>query len=934
ILYRDLAALYRAHRDGVAAGLPPLSVQYADFAAWQRRRLGGERLERLLDFWTGHLAGAPALLDLPTDAPRPARRSMRGARTTHRLPLDLGEALRRFASVAEATPFMVLAAAWAATLGRWSRQDDVVIGVPVAGRTTSEVEPLVGCFVNTLPLRVRLGGEPSFGELVGRVRRITLAAHEHGELPFERLVDHLSTGRDLAHSPIFQTSLSHQEGGEPVLALDGVDAEPRPLERRDTHFELMLFVGRDGNGAYRLDLDHERDLFTPATVERLLAHFERLLTTALADPETPLGELPLLDAAERHRVLVAANDTGPAPDGEPRLEALFAAQAAATPEAPALAAGGETWSYRRLTSAAAAVARRLAEAGVGPGDRVAIALERTPLLVAAILGVLGRGAAYVPLDPAYPEQRLAFTLADSAAAALVSEPALAGRLPEERPPLVELTSADLEADAGDSAAPVVPGLPADAPSHVIYTSGSTGTPKGVVVTHRAVVSMLDWARRTYPAAERAGVLAATSVCFDLSLFELFLPLTTGGTAILAADALELPRLAEHEPPVRLPVRLVNGVPSALDELLHGGGLPATVTTVNLAGEALPRALVDRLYALPHVERVFNLYGPSEDTTYSTWEEVPRSGDRVAIGRPLGGSRAYVVDRRLRAVGVGVPGELALAGAGLAQGYLGRPAKTAAGFVPDPFADQPGGRLYLTGDLARRLPDGRLDFLGRLDHQVKLRGFRIELGEIESVLGEHAAVREATVVVHRDEAGDSHLAAYWVAEDGEAAGAGARESDLRTHLAAQLPAYMVPALWSRLDALPRTPNGKLDRAALPAPERSSGTAYRPPRGALEERLAGLFTDLLASERVGRDDDFFRLGGHSLSATRLLARVRQATGVDLHLGRFFAAPTVAGLAADVTAEGGSLEPGDAAPSIGRIDRSAHRRRRPRQAAREER
>jgi len=910
VLLREIAVLYAAFAEGKQAVLPDLPVQYADFASWQRAWLQGEVLDTQLDYWKRQLAGSPRVLELPLDRPRPAAQTSNGALTAVELSPALSEAVRHLCRQQGVTPFMALLAAWSVLLGRHAGQDDVLVGSPVAGRTRREIEGLIGFFVNTVVFRSNLRDAPAFSELLERVRQVALDGYAHQDVPFERIVEEVASERDLAVSPLFQVLFALQNAPVAALSVPGLSLTPLPLDSGVAKFDLSLTLGESPAG-FSGGLEYNTDLFDGSTVERLWARFHALLEAATGDPERSIADLPLLLPAEGEQLL-RWNDTGVAPASGSCLHELFAAQAARTPGAVALVHGTSRWTYAELAARAGGLARHLRALGVGPEVRVAVCLERSPDLIATLLGVLAAGGAYVPVDPAYPAERQALMLEDSDATVLVTRGKILPTV--ETPRGASPATAALEGDAprGVStvgarlalldldAADIAPApLPAGraAPGHlayVIYTSGSTGRPKGVAIEHRSAVTLAGWARGEFSDEELSGVLAATSVCFDLSVFEIFVPLAFGGTILLAENALELPAL-----PAAAEVRLLNTVPSAAAELVRGGGLPASVRTVCLAGEPLPAALAARLYATWTVQRVLNLYGPSEDTTYSTGALVPSDSDRApAIGRPIRGTRAHVVDRRGVPVPPGVAGELWLAGAGLARGYLGRPELTAERFTPDPFGSGPGERVYRTGDLVRFRQDGELDFLGRIDHQVKLRGFRIELGEIEAVLASDPSVRECVVVVREDAPGSRLLVAY-VAGDGAPPDTGA----LRTAAGRRLPEYMVPAAFVVLDALPLSPNGKVDRRALPAPDRTGRHRtgeFVAPQTRTEETVAEIWKELLALEQVSVDDGFFELGGHSLLATQVLARVRQVFGVDLPLREIFKHPTIAALAELIDAQ----------------------------------
>ncbi|HVS00999.1 MAG TPA: amino acid adenylation domain-containing protein, partial [Thermoanaerobaculia bacterium] len=903
ILVRELAALYDGRE------LPPLPVQYADFAARQREQPAGQ-----IAWWRARLAGHEGGLDLPVDRPRTAVQSLRSAHLPLALGKPLGEGLRQLAESRGATLFMALLAGFQDLLCRYTGQEDVLVGSPVCQRSP-ETENLIGLFANTLVLRADLSGRPGFLDLLEQVRDTTLSAHAHQDVSFETLAGEIAASRDRSRPPLVQVMLVLRNAPAGPLTLPGLEIFVRQLPASETKLELALTLMEDGQGLSGA-IEYRRDLFDETTVARLAGHFIRLLKEAAADPLRPLSELPLLAADERRQILVEWNETGSLPPLDTALHRLFEAQAARTPGAVALVAqvadiSGERWTYGDLDAWADALAHRLAGLGVGPEVRVGVCLRRTPLLVASLLAVLKAGGAYVPLDPAYPRERLAFMAEDSGLAVLVSEPGLADRLPAHRAELLLI-------DPSAVAAPPPPALPASPVlpgnlAYLIYTSGSTGRPKAVAIEHRSAVAFACWARTAFSPEELAGVLAATSVSFDLSVFELFVTLAWGGKVVLAADALELPRLAAAGE-----VTLVNTVPSAMAELVRLGVVPASVRTVNLAGEPLKGALVEAIHAgaarLADL-RVLNLYGPSESTTYSTWAPaVVRGGGDLrepAIGRPIAGTRAVLLDRRGEPVPVGVAGELLLGGAGLARGYLGRPDLTAERFVPDPFAHEggePGGRLYRTGDLARFLPDGRLEYLGRLDHQVKVRGFRIELGEIEAALARLPDVREAAVLVRGDD-GDRRLVAVVAPREG-AAPTLVTLAALRSALTAALPDYMLPNALVRVPALPLSANGKVDRRALAVLQVTTdadGVTWgrRTARTPLEELLCGIWAEVLGVERVGIDDDFFALGGHSLLATQVVARIQRALGVELPVRRLFEAPTVAALAAALPAA--SLEPG---------------------------
>jgi amino acid adenylation domain-containing protein len=706
-------------------------------------------------------------------------------------------------------------------------------------------------------------------------------------VPFEKLVEELEPERSLSRSPLFQAMLVLQnlppEGGE----LEGLRLRSWGGEGGGeslAKFDLTLALEEARAGLIG-SLEHNADLFDGVTVERWCGHLIRLLAGAVAEPSRRLADLPLWSEAEHHQLLWEWNARPYEPPVPACLHELVFAQAVRTPDAVAVAHARESLTYGELVRRARRLARRLQALGVGPESRVGILLERNPEMVVSLLATLAAGGAYVPLDPVYPQDRLALLLEDSGASVLLTHSDLAAKLPA-RPGITRICL-DVERDLPADDLPLLGGASPRNLAYLIYTSGSTGRPKGVGIEHRSAVALLEWSWQTFSDAEMAGVLASTSICFDMSVFELFGTLSRGGRIILVRDALELPAVAD------LDVRLINTVPSAVSELLRLDGLPASVRTVNLGGEPLRSSLVDALYRQPGVARVTNLYGPSEDTTYSTVLEAVRDQEgEPGIGVPLPGTSAYVVDADLREMPVGVPGELYLGGAGLARGYLDRPELTAERFLPDPFGGAPGERLYRTGDRVRWRPEGTLEFLGRLDHQVKVRGFRVELGEIEVALQSLPGVREAAVIAREDTPGDRRLVGY-VAGDLSAA-------QLRDSLRHRLPEYMVPSALVVLASLPLTPNGKVDRKALPRPESSGRALSAAPRDDWELGIARIWEDLLDVRPVGIHDDFFSLGGHSLLALRLVARVRSQLGRELQPATLFASPTVAELARHLRAE----------------------------------
>ncbi len=891
VLLQELATCYEAFSTGQSSPLPELPIQYADFALWQREALQGDLLAEHLAYWKQQLAGSPAVLDLPTDHPRLQAPTSRGATYSLMLPRVLTDGLKELSRRQGATLYMTLVAAFQTLLYRYTGQDDLVVGTVNAGRTRVEIEALIGLFENTLALRSDLSGNPPFRELLGRVREVVLEAQAHQDLPFEYLVKELQPERQLGQNPLFQVMLTL----EPTLSTlpSGWTLTPMEVETGTSRFDLTLEVEERPDGLLGR-FEYRTDLFDEATIARMAGHWHTLLAGIVADPTRHLAELPLLTEKERHQLLVEWNATQAAYPKDKCIPQLFEEQVQLTPEAVAVVFEGEQLTYRELNRRANQLAHYLQHLGVGPEVLVGICVERSLDMVVGLLGILKAGGAYVPLDPTYPPERLVFMLEDTQAPVLLTQAHLQERLPQHTAQVVYL-DADLEEIAHHPVTAPGSAVRLNNLAYVLYTSGSTGKPKGVAIEHRSSVTFIDWATKSFSPQQLAGVLASTSINFDLSVYEIFVPLCCGGAVILCENLLHLSSLLAAKQ-----VTLVNTVPSVLAEFLKGNALPASVRVVNLAGEPLSRALAQRAYQQDTVQQVFNLYGPTEDTTYSTWSLVQKdASDAPSIGRPLPGTQVYILDHHLQPVPIGVAGELYLSGDKLARCYLNRPELTAERFLRNPFSDVPGARIYKTGDLARYCVDGTIEHLGRLDHQVKIRGFRIELGEIEAVLSQHPAVRQAMVVAREDVPGDKRLVAYIVLHQDQAAIA----DDLKSHVMKQVPAYMVPSVFVLLDVLPLTPNGKVDRKALPVPEPSRSTAqdnFVAPTLPLHHQLVHIWEDLLGVQPIGIKDDFFELGGHSLLAARLLDRIAQVCGKGLPLSTLFAGATIEQLATALMGE----------------------------------
>ncbi|MER6363211.1 amino acid adenylation domain-containing protein [Kitasatospora sp. NPDC001527] len=923
VLLSELAALYAAFAEGRPSPLPEPPVQYADFALWQRERREQGRWDVPLAYWRERLAGAPPALELPTDRPRPAVQGFRGGALPFELPEPLMRELAALAHRRGATTYMALLAVFTVLLARYGRQRDVVVGVPTAVRDRPELEPLIGYFVNTLPIRTELDGEPSFTEVLARVRSACLGAYEHQEVPFELVVGALNTARDLSRPPVYQVSFAYGREAVPDLTLGGARLEPVAVRSGGARFDLEL-QAFDRDGGLSGWFEYDRDLFDESTVARLAGHFRRLAEQAVADPERPVDALELLTEGERRRVVEEFNATARRwPAGAGWIHQAFEERARLTPRAPALRFEGRSVGYRELDRRANRLAHRLRGLGVGRDVVVGVGLERSPELVVALLAVLKAGGAYLPLDPELPPARLEHMVRDARVPVLLTRRALLGRLPVVA--AEALCVEEFEAAPGgepDTAPDVEVG--GEDLAYVIYTSGSTGAPKGVMNVHAAIRNRLLWMQDAYRLDAEDRVLQKTPFSFDVSVWEFFWPLATGATLVLARpgghrDPGYLARTIREER-----VTTVHFVPSMLQAFLREEVEECTsLRRVVCSGEALPRDLQDRFLARCGA-RLYNLYGPTEaavDVTH--WTCRPEADPRrpVPIGRPIANTRIHVLDGALQPVPVGVPGELHIGGRGLARGYLNRPELTAERFVPDPFDPDPAARLYRTGDLARYREDGALEFLGRLDHQVKLRGQRIEPGEIEAALTAHPAVREAVVTARERRAGDVRLVAHLTAAEGAGVPGPA---ELAAHLRERLPASMVPAAFAVLDALPLTPSGKVDRAALPEPDGgrpAAGAPFTAPGAGLEDTLAGLWRTVLGVERVGAHDNFFDLGGHSLLLAELRSLLAARTGHQVSMVELFQHPTVASLAARLSRSEG--EP-SAAPGPEARERAEHRRR----------
>ena len=900
VMVRELNALYGAFLGGLADPLPELEIQYADYAVWQRQWIEGAILQQQAAYWKTTLAGAPALLELPMDRVRPAQQSYAGAALPVVFEEKLTSGLKGLSRRNGTTLYMTLLAGWAILLARLSGQQDVVIGSPVANRGRTEIENLIGFFVNTLALRLDLSGSPSVSELLQQTKAQSLAAQRHQDIPFEQVVELAQPVRSLAHSPLFQVMFAWQNAVESSLELPGLELQPfEPSPHRVAKFDMTLFLQEMGDTIGGV-IEYASALFERPTVRRMLDHYQQVLREMVRDPKQSVSTLPLLTEAERHRLLFDWNDTETV-FASGCVHELFAEQVEKTPNAVAVEYEGREISYAELNRRTNQVGHYLRKQGVKPETRVAICLERSFEMVVGLLGILKAGGAYLPLDPSYPRERLAYVLKDGQVSVLLTQERFRSQFSSYSGKVLALDAQWNEvAIENDTNLQNITGL--ENLVYVIYTSGSTGQPKGAMNVHAGLCNRLRWMQQQYGLDANDRVLQKTPFTFDVSVWEFFWPLLTGARLVMAqpgghqdVDYLNATIQDSH-------ITTIHFVPAMLNIWLQSQGAAncTTLKRVICSGEALSLEAQKRFHSKLGAE-LHNLYGPTEasiDVTYWPCQDAD-SRDFVPIGGPIANTQVYVLDRALELVPAGVKGELYLGGVGLARGYLARPDLTAEKFVPHPFSQAGGERLYRTGDEVRWRGKGELEYFGRLDNQVKLRGFRIELGEIEARLAEYLEVREAVVLAREDTPGEKRLVAYYTASGiGEAEAA-----RLRAHLSAVVPDYMVPAVYVRMERLPLTPNGKIDRKALPQPDMDTPEEeYVGPRDPTEETLCQLWQEVLRRERVGIHDNFFSMGGHSLLAVQLISRIKQAFAIEIPLSALFAGPTVARMARHIAEANG--------------------------------
>ena len=895
VFARELSALYQTFSSGRPNSLPELPIQYVDFAAWQRQWLSGEVLESQVNYWKQHLAGAPPLLELPTDRPRPPQVSYRGAHLYFKLSKSLTDALKQLSQQTRASLFMTLLAAFNTLLYRYTQQEDIVVGLPIANRTRPELQGLIGFFANTLALRTDLSGSPSFRELLERVRQVAFDAYAHQDAPFEKLVEELQSERNLSHSPLFQVMFGLQNTPPSVYQLTDLTIQEEQAEYKSAQYDLTLFMFDEADGLCGR-FEYSTDLFEAATIERMMVHFKTLLVAIVANPDESIATLSLLTKAERHQLLVEWNDTQRDYPQDKCIHQLFEEQVERTPDVVAVVFEDQQLTYRELNNRANQLAHYLQQLGVGPEVLVGICVERSIKMLVGLLGILKAGGSYVPLDPAYPQDRLAYMVEDSQLSLLLIQQKFQDLFLEHS---AQELCIDIHWDSitQQSKDNLSSGVVADNLAYTIYTSGSTGKPKGVQICHHNVVNFLNSMRRKPGLIGDDCLLAVTTISFDIAVLELYLPLMVGARVVIstrevAADANQLVTLLAHSS-----ATVMQATPTTWQMLLAAGWQGNPRLKMLCGGEAMTRELADQLLA--RGGELWNMYGPTETTVWSAACRVKPGEDPIPVAGPISNTQLFVLaptncseGETVSPVPIGIAGEVYIGGEGLARGYLNRPDLTQERFIEDPFSSKLEARLYKTGDLARFRSDGTLELLGRIDHQVKVRGFRIELGEIETALNQHPALQQTVVIAREDIPGNKRLVAYLVSEDESLT-----TNQLREFLKHKLPEYMVPSAFVILEALPLTPNGKVDRKALPTPDGEiiREKEYVAPRTPSEEIIAKIFSEILEVQNVGIYDNFFdELGGHSILATRVISRINQEFSVELSLRQIFETPSISGLA----------------------------------------
>ena len=885
IFLQELSTLYNSLVAGQPSPLRELEVQYGGYANWHRQWLQGCVLEELLGYWKTQLRGAPAVLALDTDRPRPATQTFEGSRESVVLPASLKSALEQLSKDESVTPGMTLLAAFKALLFRYTQQEDLIVGMPVSGRNSPETQKLIGLFVNTLPLRTDLSGNPTFRELLQRVRQVCSEAYAHDGIPFQVLIDALKPDRNLAHAPLFQVMFDYQNAPPEPLHLDGLVVSPFDFEKRTSMFDLRLFIWEQSDGLLAT-LEYSTALFERSTVQRLLRHFRSLLEGVAADADQRISRLPLLSPEEHHTLLEEWNSTQAEYPREACIHTLFERQTECSPEATAVVFEGSQLTYRELNQMANQLAHHLRKLGIDAEARVGICLDRSLDMIVALLGILKAGGAYVPMDPAYPTERLGFMLEDSRVVALLTTDSIKKHLPLNQVAIVcvDRLREELARESVEAPKSIVG---AENLAYVIYTSGSTGQPKGVQITHRSVVNFLHSMRQRPGLSKQDRLLSVTTLSFDIACLEIYLPLTTGACVVIAAHRTTADGTGLIAKIEESHCTVMQATPSTWKLLLEAGWAGKKDLKILCGGEAMTRDLAANL--LPRCSSLWNMYGPTETTVWSSLCEIQDASEPITIGKPIHNTQMFILDNHGGLLPVGARGELCIGGDGLSRGYLNKPELTAEKFIQNPF--DRGSRLYRTGDLARYRQSAEIECLGRMDDQVKVRGYRIELGEIEASLREHPAVSQAAVSFQANDRGDGRLVAYVCPRAGPS-----NINELRTFLEGKLPGYMIPSAFVVLDQLQLTPNGKIDRQALPPLDsRSYETSdTTPPMDEIEARLSDIWCYVLGLQSIGANDDYFDLGGHSLLAVRLFSEIDREFKLRLPLAALFHAPTVRSMA----------------------------------------
>lgn len=913
VLVKELGLIYSAISQGKVCDLPR-AISYSEYAAWQRKQAGSKEAIAAEQYWLDQYSQPVPPLELPTDRSRTLRRTFKGSRERIKIAGSLYDDLKKLSSKKGSTLFMTVLAGSMLLFHRLSHQEDITVGVPAAGQPNMGSPDLVGHCVNLLPLRIRVQPDQKFSEFLKSIKNIVFNSFDHQNYTFGSLIQKLNIPRDSSRLPLVNITFN-LDRTLPSQDFHNLKAEIDSNPKTSINFDLKLNLV-DTDSGLDLDLDYNSHLFDSDTIHQWLRHYMTLLREIVSNPEAQIQDFPLVVAQDRELVLFEWNKTTRNYAEKSTIQELFETAAEKSKEKVAIVHGSKQLRYGELHARSNQLAHHLKQLGVGPEHLVGIFMERSLDMIVGMLGILKAGAAYVPLDPAYPAERLAYMIQDTQMAIVLTQLRLEDSLPGEKVKAICLDRDWIEIQEMSKQSLNTQSDSRNL-SHLIYTSGSTGKPKGVAIEQRSVIAFLHWAKDAFSAEELSGMLASTSICFDLSVFEIFTPLITGGKVIIAKNALELLELkAANE------VTLVNTVPSAMRELLKLGRLPASILTVNLAGEPLSEDLVDEIYESSEVKQVNDLYGPSEDTTYSTYA-LRKAGDRPTIGRPISNTQIYILDSNLEPMPIGVIGEIYIGGAGLARGYLNHPQQTSEKFLPNPYSEEQGARLYKTGDQGRYLRDGNIEFYGRIDHQVKVRGYRIELEEIETTLFQFEGISEAVVIVREDRVGDRRIVAYLVGEKE----AKLKIADINNFVKKKLPDYMIPSSYMILGSLPRTPSGKIDRRALPVPDESAlakEERYVAPRTELEKTLVDIWFQILGLKGIGVHDSFFELGGHSLLATRVISKIRTTFGVEIPLGLFFESPTIESLAQaiDVAKKDGA---GTLVSVISPVSREARRQKR---------